>query len=120
MKYLKTYELFESYGNGDKGTILYKVPGTEERVVIPITVQNKVPNSNQYIVIAVEDVGTIRKGYNFSVPASKIISGGKGDGEMQVPMNPSYTNQQPVPTDYNKAGQMGSGGQSNDVVLPNS
>jgi len=120
MKYLETYELFESFGNGDKGNILVKVPGTEERVVVPITVHNKVPNSNQYIVIAVEDVGTIRKGHNFSVPASKIISGGKGDGEMKVPMNPSYTNQQPVPTDYNGPGNIGGGGVSNDVVLPNS
>jgi len=120
MKYLKTYKLFESFDNGDKGTILFKVPGTDKRVVIPIEVKNKVPNSNMYIVIAVEDVGTIRKGHDFAVSASKIISGGKGDGEMKVPQNPYYSNSQPVETDYNKAGNYGGGGVSNDVVLPNS
>ena len=122
MKHLKTYKIFESnFGPGEFGNVLYKIPGTDERLVIPIKIDSNVPNSNMVYVISLEDVGTVPKGKKFAVKASKIMPDENKKAENPItPLNPSYLNQQPVPTDYNKPGNLGGGGVSNDVVLPNS
>ncbi len=122
MKHLKSYKLFEasSLAPGDKGSILYKIPGTDNREVIPIEIEKKISNSNMFKVIALVDVGTVRKGQPLTVSGSKILYDKDMTNEPIAPMNPNYSNNQPVPTDYNSPGNMGGGGVTNDVVLPNS
>lgn len=120
MKHIKTYkeQIFESaYTSDDKVMILYKVPGTDKREIVPVQIVNKLQGSDSYLVSFNIEMNPFANQLDIVVPASKIIG---PYTELDEPTNPAYLSQQPVGTDYNKVGDQGGGGQSNDVSLPNS
>ena len=114
------FKIFEENGGfdlGDTVLIMYKVPKTDKREVVPV-------------VIITED--GIHKQFSFNVsnnpfphqrpiPYDKNMIINKTDTiENGTPMNPKMNNEQPVATDYSPAARGNSGGISNDFVLPNS
>jgi len=120
MKHLKTYNLFESndgFGNDDKVMILYKLPGTEERELMPVRIIKREPNSNSYLVSFNVEGNPYSNHADMVVKSSKLVG---PYHQIEHPMSPSLTSSQPTPTDYNSAGNIGGGGVSNDVVLPSS
>lgn len=120
MKYLKTYKLFEqnNFEMGDKVMIMFKLPGTDSRELVPVKIVRKINNSNTYEVSFDVEGNPFQNQKNMVVKSSKIVGPYHA---IQEPLNPEYISQQPVPTDYNKADRgPGAGGISNDVVLPNS
>ncbi len=121
MKHLKTYKIFEdvqtSFNNGDEVMILYKLPGTDKRELVPVKVIERKAGSNSYLVsFRIEGnpytnhPDAVFKGTDIIGPYTSI----------QAPLSPSLSGSQPVPTDYNRPGSMSGGGVSNDLNLPNS
>lgn len=115
---MKTYDdfLYENYNNGDLVLILFKIEGTDKRELIPVKIIKR-QNGNNYLVSFNVEGNPIPNHDDISIKSSKIIS---SYSQIKEPLNPSWTKIQPVPTDYNKAGDMGAGGVTNDYVLPNS
>ena len=123
MKYLKTYKLFEqnSFDIGSKVMIMFKLPGTDNRELVTVKIVKNISNSNRVLVSFQVEGNPFYNHSEIEVKTSKIIG---PYHDIQEPLNPDYTNTQPVGTDYNSPGKIGSGGSfvdmSNDVVLPNS
>lgn len=119
MKHLKTYRLFEnnSLDIGSLVMILFKLPGTDQRELVPVKIIKKVNGSNSYLVSFQVQDNPFPNQPDMVVKSSKIIGPYQA---IKEPLSPDYISQQPVPTDYNKAGDMGGGGVTNDVVLANS
>lgn len=120
MKHLKTFKLFENQNSiemGDKVLILFKVPGTDKRELVPVQIVRKINNSNSYEVTFKVENNPFQNQKNMVVKSSKIVGPYHA---IREPLSPNYISQQPVPTDYNSPGNIGAGGVSNDVVLPNS
>jgi len=123
MRYLKTYKIFENeessaaLGPGEKVMILYKLPGTEQRELVPVQIVKKESGTNTYLVSFQVEGNPFYNHKDMVVKGSKIIG---PYHQIQEPMSPSYLSQQPTPTDYNPPGNIGGGGVSNDVTLPNS
>ena len=119
MKHLKTYKIFEenAFGPGDQVLILYKVPGTDSRELIPVKIIKKENGSNSYLVSFHVENNPLKNHADMVVKGSKIIG---PYSQLKEPINPDYLSQQPVGTDYNAPAHGGQGGVSNDLVLPNS
>lgn len=114
----KLYEQIGSYNLGDIVLILYKIPKTDKREIVPVKIisedgihyqfsfstennpfphQRPIPFSKNMIINKTEDINSIR---------NPSLSGTSDKGEL-------------VPTDYSKTPLFG-GKISNDFVLPNS
>jgi|AntAceMinimDraft_18_1070375.scaffolds.fasta_scaffold543642_1 hypothetical protein len=124
MKHIKTFneQIFENDSSatlmpGDEVMILYKLPGAEERELVPVKIIKREQGSNSYSVSFAVEGNPYASHHDMSVQGSKIIGPYQA---IKSPVSPSLQSNQPVPTDYNKAGDMGSGGISNDYSLPNS
>lgn len=134
MKHLINYKIFESIGSYEKGdivTILFKLPGTDHTEHLKVEIIKKIRNSNSYMVSFNVEGNNY---YNYKsnkegvvIPSTSILGlVKKGNGssgsqtQIQEPINPNMISQQPTPTDYNKPGNWGGGGVTNDLVLPNS
>lgn len=122
MKHLKTFteKILEnkSFINGDEVMILYKIPGTEQRELVPVKIIKKIDGSNTYLVSFNIEGNPFTNQRDMIVKTNKII------GPYQSIREPSpgwAITTQPVGTDYNAADKgPSSGGVSNDYVLPNS
>ena len=113
----KLYEQLGGFNLGDIVLILYKVPKTDKREIVPVK-------------IITED--GIHHQFSFNVQANpfphqrpipydqSMVINKTDDIENNTPRNPNLNDEQPVPTDYSPAAPGGSGGPSNDFVLPNS
>lgn len=119
MKHLKSYKIFEDNAIeiGATVMILFKLPGTDDRELVPVKIEKKENGTNSYLVSFQTENNPFPNHPNMVIKASKIIGPYTA---IREPMSPALTGSQPTPTDYNKAGNMGGGGVSNDVVLPNS
>lgn len=119
MKHLKTYKIFEESGfsSDDKVMILYKLPGTDERQLVPVQVIKREAGSNSYLVSFNVEGNPFQNHPDMVVKSNKVIGPYHA---IKEPMSSTYLSQQPVGTDYNNPGSGGQGGVSNDVVLPNS
>jgi hypothetical protein len=113
----KLFEQLGGYNLGDIVLILYKVPKTDKREIVPVK-------------IITED--GIHYQFSFNVknnpfPHQRPIPYDKGmiinktdDMDKGIPMDPKLGDEQPVETDYAPAARGNAGGISNDFVLPNS
>lgn len=118
MKHLKTFEQQNAaFGPGDQVLILYKVPGSDSRELIPVKIIKKENNSNSYLVSFHVEGNPLKNHADMVIKNSKIVG---PYTQTEEPLSPAYLGQQPVGTDYNAPAHGGQGGVSNDVVLPNS
>jgi len=104
------------YNDGDIVYILFKIPGTDKREIIPVRLSNNGTNGWKFYF----DVDGNPIPHQEPIAANKnmIINKADRQDELEAPYKPSWTQEQPVSTDYNPAD---SGNQmSNDFVLPNS
>jgi hypothetical protein len=148
MKHLKTYKIFESdnkvdnkntpqnegnfvgYNKDDIVKILFKLEGSEKSEFMKVRINHRIKNSNAYSVSFKVDGNPMQNHPDITIPITEILIDKETKKQKRVTkMIPSQElkqpeqqqSQQPVPTDYNAAGQGGQGGgPSNDFVLPNS
>lgn len=113
----KLFEQLGGYNNGDVVLILYKVPKTDKREIVPVKIITEDGIHYQFSF----DVQNNPFPHQRPMPFDKAMVINKTeDINVGTPMNPNLNNEQPVPTDYSPAGRGRAGGQSNDFVLPNS
>ena len=113
----KLFEQLGGYNNGDIVLILYKVPKTDKREIVPVKIITENGIHYQFSF----DVQNNPFPHQRPIPFDKAMVINKtSEIESETPMNPSLNSEQPVPTDYSPAGGGGGRGVSNDFVLPNS
>jgi len=113
----KIYEQMGGYNLGDTVLIMYKVPKTEKREIVPVKIITEDGIHQQFSF----NVGNNPFPHQRPIPFDKaMIINKTGEIENETPMNPSLNSEQPVPTDYSPAARGNAGGISNDYVLPNS
>lgn len=142
MKHIDTYQAFlnESngyFGPGDTVLILFKIEGTDKREIVPVQIKKgikknaklkgepqmipvkivKKERNNSYLVSFNVENNPLPNHQDMVIDANKIIGAFQ---QIKAPISPALQSNQPVTTDYSKAGYIGSGGVSNDYVLPNS
>ena len=111
----KIYEQLGSYNLGDIVLILYKVPKTDKREIVPVKIVTYDGIHYQFSF----DVSNNPFPHQRPIPYNKHMIINK-TSDIVEPLKPSYTQEQPVETDYAPAARGNSGGITNDFVLPNS
>ena len=113
------YKIFEQLGGdynlGDTVLIMYKVPKTNKREIVPVKIITEDGIHYQFSF----DVANNPFQHQRPIPYDKAMVINQTD-TIKEPYNPSWTQEQPVNTDYSPAAKGNSGGISNDFVLPNS
>ena len=114
------FKLFEQLGGfnlGDTVLIMYKVPKTDKREIVPVKIVTQDGIHYQFSF----DVENNPFQHQRPIPFDKnMVINKTNDVENGKPMDSKLKNEQPVPTDYAPAGRGNAGGISNDFVLPNS
>ena len=111
----KLYEQLGGYNLGDIVLILYKVPKTNKKEMVPVKIITEDGIHYQFSF----DVQHNPFQHQRPMPFDKnMVINKTEDGK--EPYKPAWTQEQPVNTDYSPAGRGNSGGVSNDFVLPNS
>lgn len=109
----KLYEQLGGFNLGDTVLIMYKVPSTEKREIVPVK-------------IITDDGIHYKFSFNVSnnpfihqrpIPFDKNMIVNKTD-DIKEPYKPSWTNEQPMSTDYSPAANPNQ--ITNDFVLPTS
>jgi len=111
----KLYEQLGGYNLGDIVLILYKVPKTDKREIVPVKIIQEDGIHYQFSF----DVQNNPFPHQRPIPYDKAMVVNKTD-DIKEPYKPQWTQEQPVNTDYSPAARGNSGGVSNDFVLPNS
>jgi hypothetical protein len=112
------FKIFENLGGfnlGDIVLIMYKIPGTEKREIVPVKIITEDGIHYQFAF----NVQNNPFPHQRPIPFDKNMIINKTD-DIKEPYKPQWTNEQPVETDYSPAARGNAGGQSNDFVLPNS
>jgi len=112
------FKIFEGLGGfnlGDIVLILYKLPKTDKREIVPVKIITEDGIHYQFSFNVQNNPFPHQRPMVFD--QSMIIN--KTD-DIKEPYKPSWTQEQPVNTDYSPAGRGSAGGVSNDMVLPNS
>jgi len=116
---ITNFKLFENLGGynlGDVVLIMYKVPKTDKREIVPVKIITEDGIHYQFSFDAANNPFPHQR----PIPFDKNMVINKTDTiEKEIPMNPKLNSEQPVETDYSPAATGGSGGMSNDFVLPN-
>lgn len=119
----KLYEQLGGYNLGDIVLILYKVPKTDKREIVPVKIISEDGIHYQFSFNAQNNPFPHQR----PIPYDKsMIINKTSNIESETPMNPKLNNEQPVETDYSPAARGNAGGItnstnfSNDMVLPNS
>ena len=113
----KLYEQLGGYNLGDVVLILYKVPKTDKREIVPVKIISEDGIHYQFSFNAPNNPFPHQR----PIPYDKgMVINKTGEIENETPMNPHMNDEQPVATDYSPAARGNTGGISNDMVLPNS
>lgn len=113
----KLYEQLGGFNLGDIVLILYKVPKTDKREIVPVKIITEDGIHYQFSF----NVQANPFPHQRPIPYDKSMVVNKTDDiENNTPRNPNLNDEQPVPTDYSPAARGNAGGISNDFVLPNS
>jgi hypothetical protein len=111
----KLFEQLGGYNLGDIVLILYKVPKTDKREIVPVKIITEDGIHYQFSF----NVSNNPFPHQRPIPYDKAMVINKTD-DMKEPYKPQWTQEQPVETDYSPAARGNAGGISNDFVLPNS
>ena len=109
----KIFENLNGFNLGDLVLIMYKVPGTENREIVPVKIITENGIHYQFSFDAPNNPFPNQR----PIPFDKRMIINK-TGEIKEPYKPSWTNEQPTSTDYSPASNPNQ--MSNDFVLPNS
>lgn len=113
----KLYEQLGGYNLGDTVLILYKIPKTDKREIVPV----KIITDNGIHYQFSFDVPNNPFRLQRPIPYDKnMVINKTGELDNEKPMDPSLNNEQPVATDYSPAARGNAGGITNDFSLPNS
>lgn len=110
------FKLFEQLGGfnlGDTVLIMYKVPKTDKREIVPVKIVTQDGIHYQFSF----DVQNNPFQHQRPIPFDKNMVINKTD-TIKEPYKPSWVGEQPVETDYSPAANQNN--LSNDFVLPNS
>lgn len=110
------FKLFEQLGGfnlGDTVLIMYKVPKTDKREIVPVKIVTQDGIHYQFSFQNSERPDIKPISFDEKMIKGKTL-------QTKSPTPPDYRGDQPVQTDYSPASRGRSGGQSNDFVLPNS
>jgi hypothetical protein len=113
----KLYEQLGGYNNGDIVLIMYKVPKTDKREIVPVKIITEDGIHYQFSFDASDNPFPHQRPIPFD---KSMIINKTGDVKDGTPMEPHLNNEQPVETDYSPAARGNAGGVTNDMVLPNS
>lgn len=109
----KIYEQLGGFNLGDIVLILYKVPKTDKREIVPVKIITEDGIHYQFSF----DVANNPFQHQRPIPYDKNMIINKTD-DLKEPYKPSWTQEQPAETDYAPAARGNAGGISNDFVLP--
>ena len=115
---IQKFKLFEQLGGfnlGDIVLILYKIPKTDKREIVPVKIITEDGIHYQFSFAVQNNPFPHQR----PIPYDKNMVINKTD-DVKEPYKPQWTQEQPVSTDYSPAARGNSGGISNDFVLPNS
>lgn len=113
----KLYEALSGYNLGDTVLIMYKVPRTDKREIVPVKIITEDGIHYQFSF----NVSNNPFQHQRPIPFDRnMVINKTGEIENETPMNPRLNNEQPVQTDYAPAARGNAGGVTNDLVLPNS
>lgn len=109
----KLYEQLGGFNLGDIVLILYKVPKTDKREIVPVKIITEDGIHYQFSF----NVQANPFPHQRPIPYDKAMVVNKTD-DIKEPYKPSWTQEQPMSTDYSPASNPNQ--MSNDFVLPNS
>jgi hypothetical protein len=109
----KLYEQLGGFNLGDIVLILYKVPKTDKREIVPVKIITEDGIHYQFSF----NVQANPFPHQRPIPYDKAMVVNKTD-DIKEPYKPSWTNEQPMSTDYSPAANPNQ--MTNDFVLPNS
>lgn len=109
----KLYETLGGYNLGDTVLILYKVPKTDKREIVPVKIITDDGIHYQFTF----NVSNNPFPHQRPMPFDKNMIINKTD-QIKEPYKPSWTQEQPMSTDYSPAANPNQ--ITNDFVLPNS
>lgn len=113
----KLYEQLGGYNLDDTVLILYKIPKTDKREIVPVKIITEDGVHYQFSF----NVSNNPFPHQRPIPFDKnMIINKTQDVDNKIPRNPRLNDEQPVPTDYSPAARGNTGGITNDFVLPNS
>jgi hypothetical protein len=111
----KLYEQLGGYNLGDIVLILYQVPKTNKKEMVPVKIITEDGIHYQFSF----DCENNPFQHQRPIPYDKTMVINKTEDQKE-PYKPSWTQEQPVGTDYSPAARGNAGGITNDFVLPNS
>ena len=109
----KLYEQLGGFNLGDIVLILYKVPKTDKREIVPVKIITEDGIHYQFSF----NVQANPFPHQRPIPYDKSMVVNKTD-DIKEPYRPSWTQEQPMSTDYSPASNPNQ--MTNDFVLPNS
>lgn len=109
----KLYEQLGGFNLGDIVLILYRVPNTDKREIVPVKIVTEDGIHYQFSF----NVQNNPFQHQRPIPFDKAMVINKTD-DIKEPYKPSWTQEQPVSTDYSPAANPNQ--MTNDFVLPNS
>ena len=109
----KLYEQLGGFNLGDIVLILYKVPKTDKREIVPVKIITEDGIHYQFSF----NVQANPFPHQRPIPYDKAMVVNKTD-DIKEPYKPSWTSEQPMSTDYSPASNPNQ--MTNDFVLPNS
>jgi len=109
----KLYEQLGGFNLGDIVLILYKVPKTDKREIVPVKIITEDGIHYQFSF----NVQANPFPHQRPIPYDKAMVVNKTD-DIKEPYKPSWTQEQPMSTDYSPASNPNQ--MTNDFVLPNS
>lgn len=109
----KLYEQLGGFNLGDIVLILYKVPKTDKREIVPVKIITEDGIHYQFSF----NVQANPFPHQRPIPYDKGMVVNKTD-DIKEPYKPSWTQEQPMSTDYSPASNPNQ--MTNDFVLPNS
>ena len=109
----KLYEQLGGFNLGDVVLILYKVPKTDKREIVPVKIITEDGIHHQFSF----NVQANPFPHQRPIPYDKAMIINKTD-DIKEPYKPSWTQEQPMSTDYSPASNPNQ--MTNDFVLPNS
>jgi hypothetical protein len=109
----KLYEQLGGFNLGDIVLILYRVPKTDKREIVPVKIVTEDGIHYQFSF----NVQNNPFQHQRPIPFDKAMVINKTD-DIKEPYKPSWTQEQPVSTDYSPASNPNQ--MTNDFVLPNS
>ena len=119
-KFIYEQQQINGFKDGEVVYILYKVPGTDKREVVPVKIQNN--GTNGYKFWFNVEGNPFPNQEPIEARADMIINPKDHDDNnsdtINTPYKPSWTQEQPMSTDYSPASNPNQ--ITNDFVLPNS